>query len=196
MARVNQKVTANRSDLDARMIDLVGLLSPLVAAGVMSAQQCGDWSIDQLREEHRRTAKTVEDIAGSQDLSLLLAVVLDAWGPVFGKICPDFGITYALVDKVRHIRNDFAHNLGDYNDDAYVADCKKAVDDCSRLFLTMRQRFEVGEGRQGTVVVGDGSASPMPVLSCFGRLAKNLSLPPDSPGGKALREIIVLGDSG
>ena len=36
MARVNQKVTANRSDLDARMIDLVGLLSPLVAAGVMS----------------------------------------------------------------------------------------------------------------------------------------------------------------
>ena len=138
----------------------------------------------------------MEDIAGSQDLSLLLAVVLDAWGPVFGKICPDFGITYALVDKVRHIRNDFAHNLGDYNDDAYVADCKKAVDDCSRLFLRMRQRFEVGEGRQGTIVVGDGSASPMPVLSCFGRLAKNLSLPPDSPGGKALREIIVLGDSG
>ena len=120
----------NRRKLDEAMINLAEELSILVVAMASSASQAGLWSLDNLSPEFRKDIRSLDNISRSKDLSLLLGIVLDSWVELkFEEVFEKNGVSRRLVDKVRHIRNEFAHNSKDYSDDGYVTDCLKAITD-------------------------------------------------------------------
>ena len=126
---ISSKITSNRSTLDSEMLELANFLGLVVGAGVMNAMERKVMTLDDLSDEAKRNIDSIDDIIDSKDLSLLLRIILDGWDVAFSKAFSDHDVTYQLVDKVRHVRNDFSHNTGDYGDDFYVADSLQAIRD-------------------------------------------------------------------
>lgn len=128
----------NRNKIDAALTDLAQLIGPLLGGVIEDALQEGHWSLDYLNSETRRNVHSPDDISESGDLSLIMSVMLDCWDPLgFDNDLGPYGINFRLVDKVRRVRNDFAHSLGDYNDTRYVDDCLRAVGDLRQGFLDL-----------------------------------------------------------
>ena len=125
MSTSSSKAANNRSALDSRMLELADHLGVVV----INAIDKGVLTLDDLSEEAKRNVTDINDIVGSKDLSLLLRIILEAWEKAFEAMFAPHGVTYQLVDKARHVRNDFSHNLQDYSNDHYVADSLKAIDD-------------------------------------------------------------------
>ena len=111
-----QSFTENRHEIDDLMLFLVlgarvvvcELVRPLVAQGSFSMADIPAESSGQIR--------TVNDIAQTMDLSALLAILMKCLSDT-GPGLEIEGVSYALVDKVRRIRNDHAHGRGNYNAD-------------------------------------------------------------------------------
>ena len=123
------RMSENRSRLDGAMLQLADKMRRPVGFAAQLANERGLWSLDDLAPEIRRNIKTIEEIETSQDLTLLLSVTLSAWSAVFEEVLGQRGVTFQLVDEVRRIRNDYAHNQGNYGDDEYVADSLQALFD-------------------------------------------------------------------
>ena len=121
------RMSENRSKLDGAMLELAEKMRLPVGGAAQYAVDQGSWTLDELAPEVGRNLGSIEQIVASRDLTLLLAVTLSAWSAVFEQFFGQQGATFQLVDKVRRIRNDYAHNLGDYGDDQYVADSLQAV---------------------------------------------------------------------
>ena len=121
------RISDNRNKLDGAMLELAETMRFPVGGAAQYAVDQGLWSLDELAPEVGRNLGSIEQIVASRDLTLLLAVTLSAWSVVFDQFLGQQGVTFQLVDKVRRIRNDYAHNLGDYGDDQYVVDSLQAV---------------------------------------------------------------------
>ena len=121
------RISDNRNKLDGAMLELAEKMRFPVGGAAQYAIDQGLWSLDELAPEVGRNLGSIEQIVASRDLTLLLAVTLSAWSVVFDQFFGQQGATFQLVDKVRRIRNDYAHNLGDYGDDQYVVDSLQAV---------------------------------------------------------------------
>ena len=135
-------VNENRAKLDTAMIGLAEMLGPVIGEVVREASQTGHWSLDHLRPEMRRNIRTPADLAQTQDLSLILAIMLEGWDSLeFEDELPAYDITYQMLDKVRRIRNEFAHNQGNYGDTRYVDDCLKIINDLSGLVSRLRNQY-------------------------------------------------------
>lgn len=92
-----------------------------------------------------------QDISNSSDLSLLLRLALEYWEPVFQSRLEPYGVTYRLIDKVRHIRNDWAHNKGDFTDPLYLEESLQAIQSLQRKLpksWAQAQRKQQGPRRQ------------------------------------------------
>lgn len=142
----NDSYNRNRQMLDAAMLDLAEDLRAPVGSLMRSATASGSWSLEDLPEGLRGQVVSVDDVAGSRDLTLLLGIVLGAWEPVFSQPFGEFGVTYQLVDKVRHVRNDYAHVSADFADESYVADARQAIANLRECVVKWSQE-------QGFVVV-------------------------------------------
>ena len=80
-----------------------------------------------LQANGRIRFKRIEDILETLDAWTLISFMLDSWEDVFEPNINALGVTFKLVDKVRHIRNDYAHEKADYDDDGYVSDALEAI---------------------------------------------------------------------
>ena len=161
MTARNDSYHHNRQMLDAAMLELAEDLCTPVSQLMRSATASGAWSLDDLPEGVRGQVVSADDVAGSRDLTLLLGIVLDAWEPVFSQPFGQFEVTYQLVDKVRHVRNDYAHVSADFGDESYVTDARQAIANLRECVIKWSQA-------QGFVVeaVGRGSTfAPVAVLS-------------------------------
>ena len=142
----NAVAQENRNKIGAELANLAQPIASLLGPVIEDALKEGHWSLDDLlAPETRMNVRAPDDIARSEDLSLVLSVMLNVWAPLaLDNDLGLYGITFQLVDKVRRVRNEFAHSLGNYNDAVYVDDCLRAVGALHQGFLDLRVDQSIG----------------------------------------------------
>ena len=138
MVSRNSNASDNRRRIDDALLQWTEDNCLFVAGAVSAAIDNEAWSLSRLGAENYGNVSSIDSIGTSRDPSLHLATVLSAWDAVFANILTQHGVSRQLVDKIRHIRNDYAHNLQDYNNIAYVNDALRAIADFTRGFENAR----------------------------------------------------------
>ena len=117
----------NRNRIDTYLLSLVVETRVLVCELVRPLVAQGKFSMGDIPAESRGDLRTVDDIAQTMDPSALLAVLMKCLSYT-GPGLEIEGVSFALVDKVRRIRNDHAHGRGNYSDLEYVKESLVAID--------------------------------------------------------------------
>ena len=142
---VNTTSRENWNKIDEALNDLAQLLGPLLGAVIDDAYQAGLWSANILHPDIQKNIKSPADIEKSGDLSLILGVMLDSWNHLqFDSELAQYGITYQQAYRVRHVRNEFAHSQGNYNDISYVNGCLRAIEVLHQGFLALIASHSAG----------------------------------------------------
>ena len=118
--------TENRNQIDNTMMFLVQEVRGVVCELVRPLEEQGRFSMSDIPAESRGNLRTVDDIAQTMDPSALLAVLMQCLSDT-GPGLEIEGVNFALVDKVRRIRNDHAHGRGNYSDPVYMEDSMNAL---------------------------------------------------------------------
>ena len=122
-----QNFIENRNRIDAYLLSLVVATRVLVCELVRPLVAQGRFSMVDIPAESRGDLRTVDDIAQTMDPSALLAILMRCLSDT-GPGLEIEGVSFALVDKVRRIRNDHAHGRGNYSDLEYVKESLVAID--------------------------------------------------------------------
>ena len=100
----------------------------------------GQLYIDRLDPNDRSQIRDVSGISGISDPAAFIALLLTAWEGVFANTGLPNNVNFSLVDKIRHLRNDHAHNSPKLADAEYVDSGLSAVEALRRAFTLAARR--------------------------------------------------------
>ena len=107
----------------------------------LAAHPKGQVYIDRLTSHHREHIKDVAAVSQALDPGAYIAVLMAGWHDVFEPLQPPIAVPFALLDKVRRIRNDGYHHNPKLADEGYIEDSLAAVEALrSALARAARQR--------------------------------------------------------
>ena len=119
----------NKTRIDMALSRLAENMNPMVVEIIEEAAGRNRWSPASLGDTWKGRIRSVEDIRKSQDPALFLHIVLSAWDNGFSRVMSPQGASYALVDKVRQIRNATSHHDMNLGNQPRVEDSIKAIND-------------------------------------------------------------------
>ena len=135
-----QNFIENRNRIDTYLLNLVVETRVLVYEMVRPLVAQGRFSMGDIPAESRGELRTVDDIAQTMDPSALLAVLMQCLSYT-GPGLEIEGVSFALVDKVRRIRNEHAHGRGNYSDLEYVKESLVAIDTLRTNLLNTAEKM-------------------------------------------------------
>lgn len=94
----------------------------------LAAHPRGQVYIDRMTSHHREHIKDVSAVSQALDPGAYIALLITGWQDVFEPLQPPIDVPFALVDKVRHIRNADYHHNRKLADDDFMEDSLKAVE--------------------------------------------------------------------
>ena len=119
----------NKTRIDLALSSLAENMNPMVVEIIEEAAGRNLWSPASLGDTWKGRIRSVEDIRKSQDPALFLHIVLSEWDISFSRVMSPQGASYALVDKVRRIRNAISHHDMNLGNQPMVEDSIKAIND-------------------------------------------------------------------
>ena len=120
----------NKTSIDVALSSLAENMNPMVVEIIEDLEGRNLWSPASLGDTWKGSIRSVEDVRKSQDPALLLHMVLSAWNIGFSCVMSPQGASYALVDKVRRIRNAISHyDMKLLGNQPMVEDSIKAIND-------------------------------------------------------------------
>ena len=120
----------NKPRIDVALSRLAENMNPMVVEIIEEAAGRNLWSPASLGDTWKGRIFSVEDIRKSQDPALFLHIVLSEWDISFSRVMSPQGASYALVDKVRKIRNAISHHdMNLLGNQPMVEDSIKAIND-------------------------------------------------------------------
>ena len=120
----------NKTRIDMALSRLAENMNPMVVEIIEEAAGRNLWSPASLGDTWKGRIRSVEDIRKSQDPALFLHIVLSEWDNGFSRVMSPQGASYALVDKVRKIRNAISHHdMNLLGNQPMVEDSIKAIND-------------------------------------------------------------------
>ena len=129
----------NRGRVESALRALLGETRDFVGQ-TMEESGNGQLYIDRLDPHDRSQIRDVSDISGITDPAAFIALLLAAWDGVFAKAGLPNHVNFALVDKIRHLRNDYAHPGAALADTEYVDSGLSAVEALRRAFTVAARR--------------------------------------------------------
>ena len=124
----------NESILERNQERLQNVLKMLVTdtrhfvGQTLAAHPKGQVYIDRLTSHHREHIKDVAAVSQARDPGAYIAVLMAGWHDVFEPLHPPIAAPFALLDKVRRIRNDGYHHNHKLADEGYIEDSLAAVE--------------------------------------------------------------------
>ena len=124
----------NESALERNQERLQNVLKMLVTdtrdfvGQTLAAHPKGQVYIDRLTSHHREHIKDVAAVSQALDPGAYIAVLMAGWHDVFEPLQPPIAVPFALLDKVRRIRNDGYHHNHKLADEDYIEDSLAAVE--------------------------------------------------------------------
>ena len=117
----------------------------MVRDSVKAAAAQGRFSLEDVPYASRGRLRNIDDIASNRDATAHLRVLGTAWDNVFSQRVKAPGVNYQLVDKVRHIRNEWGHDDStfDFGNDVEVSDALRAINDLHRGLSAAGGQVEV-----------------------------------------------------
>ena len=135
-----QNFIENRNRIDTYLLSLVVETRVLVYEMVRPLVAQGRFSMGDIPAESIGDLRTVDDIAQTMDPSALLAILMKCLSYT-GPGLEIEGVSFALVDKVRRIRNAHAHGRGNYSDLEYVKESLVAIDTLRTNLLNAAEKM-------------------------------------------------------
>ena len=159
----------NESVLERNQERLQNVLKMLVTdtrdfvGQTLAAHPKGQVYIDRLTSHHREHIKDVAAVSQALDPGAYIAVLMAGWQDVFEPLQPPIAVPFALLDKVRRIRNDGYHHNHKLADDGYIEDSLAAVEALrSALMRAARQGARPVSAPSTGAVAATGTGAAIP----------------------------------
>ena len=139
----------NRNEIDIAIQELAKKLNPVVYSYAQQATNARTWSTNNIPGMTRKHHQSLASIQQSKDSQAMLAILRSILMSYQQNPLASHGLSVDLINRAAQVRNDFAHNLKDFSDPAYVQTALDTLNELRRVIDSLPQDLPTGTPSQG-----------------------------------------------